>query len=101
MSGVILGAAVAVAGAAASVYNSNKQARTQKQAMQQQEQMAKAADEKSRQAERRQNAQQADISGILSENQNSLLSGGSTLLTGAGGVDPTKLNLGKGNQLGG
>lgn len=92
--------AVAVAGAAASAYSANKQAKAQKQAMQQQEQMAKAADEKSRQAERKQNAQQADVSGILAENQNQMLSGGSTLLTGAGGVDPNKLNLGKGNQLG-
>ncbi len=98
MSGVIIGAAVV--GAAASIYSANKQAKAQERAMRQQEQQAKKANEQAKQAERKQQSNQADVSGILDQNQNALLSGGSTLLTGAGGVDQDKLNLGKGNKLG-
>ncbi len=98
MSGVIIGAAVV--GAAASIYSAEKSAKAQERAMRQQEQQAKKADEQAKQAERKQQSNQADVSGILDQNQNSLLSGGSTLLTGAGGVDQDKLNLGKGNKLG-
>ena len=49
---------------------------------------------------RRQNGNRADVSGILAQNQNAALSGGSTLLTGAGGVNRDQLNLGGGNTLG-
>ena len=78
----------------------NKQARAQREATLQAEQQAKKADEQSRQAQRKANAQQADVSGILGQNQNEMLSGGDTLLTGAQGIDNAKLNLGKGNTLG-
>lgn len=98
MSGVIIGAAVV--GAAASIYSAEKSAKAQERAMRQQEQQAKKANEQAKQAERKQQSNQADVSGILDQNQNALLSGGSTLLTGAGGVDQDKLNLGKGNKLG-
>lgn len=98
MSGAIIGAAIV--GAAASIYSANKQAKAQERAMRQQEQQAKKANEQAKQAERKQQSNQADVSGILYQNQNALLSGGSTLLTGAGGVDQDKLNLGKGNKLG-
>ena len=98
MSGAIIGAAIV--GAAASIYSANKQEKAQERAMRQQEQQAKKANEQAKQAERKQQSNQADVSGILDQNQNALLSGGSTLLTGAGGVDQDKLNLGKGNKLG-
>lgn len=99
MSGVILGA-VAVAGAAASVYSANKQARAGRDAAKQAERQQQKVAEQARQDERKQNAQQADISGILQGNIDSSLSGGSTLLTGAGGVSNDRLNLGAGNKLG-
>lgn len=99
MSGVILGA-VAVAGAAASVYSASKQARAERGAAKQAERQQKKVAEQARQDERKQNAQQADISGILQGNIDSSLSGGSTLLTGAGGVSNDRLNLGAGNKLG-
>lgn len=100
MSGVIVSAIVAGAAAVSANRAASKQASAQRDAMRQQEQMAKQQEEKAKQAERRQNQNQADVSGILSQNQNAMLSGGSTLLTGAGGVDQSQLNLGKGNKLG-
>lgn len=93
-------AAVAAAGTAASVYSANKQAKAQDRATKQAEENAKKTAEQSAQATRRQQSNQADISGILAENQNSMLSGGSTLLSGAGGVDSKRLNLGGGSTLG-
>lgn len=93
-------AAVGAASAVANTYQGNKQARAQRRAANQAEQQARRADEQSRQAMRRQNAQQADVGSILAQNQNEMLSGGSTLLTGAQGVEQDKLNLGKGNTLG-
>ena len=101
MSGAIIaGAVIAGASAAASVYSSNKQAKAQRRAMEQQERLAKAEAEKAQQAERRQNANQADVGSILAQNMDSALSGGSTLLTGAGGVSNKDLTLGGGNKLG-
>lgn len=98
---IALGAlALSAASAGVSAYQGNKQAKEQRRAAEQAEQQARRADEQARQAQRKQNAKQADVGGILAQNQNEMLSGGSTLLTGAGGVDNTKLNLGKGNTLG-
>ena len=93
-------AAVGAASAAANTYQGNKQAREQRRAAEQAEQQAKRAEQLSEQARRKQEAQQADVSGILAQNQNEMLSGGETLLTGAQGVAQDKLNLGKGNTLG-
>lgn len=98
---IALGAlAMSAISAGVSAHQGNKQARAQRRAAEQAEQQARRADEQSRQAMRKQNAQQADVSGILAQNQNEMLSGGETLLTGAQGIDEKKLNLGKGNTLG-
>lgn len=99
MSGVVLGG-LAIAGAAASIYSANKQAKAQDRAMRQAERQAQAEAERAEQEMRRQNSNRADISGILAQNQNAALSGGSTLLTGAGGINRDQLNLGGGNTLG-
>lgn len=96
---IALGALTLIS-AASSASAANKQARAQREATAQAEQQARRAEEQSRQAERKANAQQADVSGILAQNQNDMLSGGDTLLTGAQGIDPKKLNLGQGNTLG-
>ena len=96
---MILGG-LALAGAAASVYSSNKQAKAQESAAKRQEAAQKQAAEEARQSERRQNQNTADVSGILQQNTDATLSGGSTLLTGAGGVTNDQFNLGKGNKLG-
>lgn len=93
-------AAVTAASAISSNYQANKQAAAQERATKQAEKQAREAAEQSAQETRRRQSNQADISGILSQNQNSMLSGGSTLLTGAGGVDAKRLNLGGGSTLG-
>lgn len=93
-------AAAAVAGAAASIHNANKQASAQAKATRQAEQQAEKQAETQRQEIRRQSANSADISGILSQNANNAGMGSSTLLTGAGGVNKNDLTLGGGGTLG-
>lgn len=97
---LVAGALFAAAGAAAGIYSANKQASAQREATQQAERNQKKVAEQARQDQRRQNANRADVGGILQGNVNSALSGGSTLLTGAGGVSNDRLNLGAGNRLG-
>lgn len=97
---LLVAGAIAAAGAAAGVYSANKQASAQREATQQAERNQKKVAEQARQDQRRQNANRADVGGILQGNVNSALSGGSTLLTGAGGVSNDRLNLGAGNRLG-
>lgn len=99
MSGVILGG-LALAGVGVSVYSSNKQAKAQESAAKRQEAAQREAAEDARESQRHQNQNTADVSGILQQNTDATLSGGSTLLTGAGGVTNDQLNLGKGNKLG-
>ncbi len=93
-------AAVAAAGAAASTYSANKQAKAQDRATRQAEENAKKQSEQAAQTTRRQQQNQADVSGILAMNQNGGLSGGSTLLSGAGGVNKNQMSLGGGSTLG-
>ncbi|MFQ9285492.1 MAG: hypothetical protein ACLR3J_06790 [Sutterella wadsworthensis] len=90
--------AMAAAGAAASVYSGNKQAKAQEAASKRAEQQAKEQAAQQRQQQRKQGGQSADVGSILDQNTNAGLSGGSTLLTGAGGVGD--LNLGAGGKLG-
>ena len=95
-----VGAGIAAAGAAASIYGAEKQADAQRDATRQAERQAQQTAERSRQEQRRQNAQQADVSGILQQNAQAASGGGSTLLTGASGVQNSQLNLGQGSMLG-
>lgn len=95
MSGATTAAMVGMA-----VYSANKQAKAQDRATRQAEENAKKQAEQSAQATRRQQQNQADVSGILSMNQDSGLSGGSTLLSGAGGVNKNQMSLGGGSTLG-
>ena len=90
--------AMAAAGAAASVYSGNKQAKAQEAASKRAEQQAKEQAAQQRQQQRKQEGQSADVGSIFDQNTNAGLSGGSTLLTGAGGVGD--LNLGAGGKLG-
>lgn len=97
MSGaVIAGVAIAATAAATSVYSANKQAKSQQAAMKQAEQTAA----QQRQAMRRQEGKTADVGAILNQNANPSLSGGSTLLTGAGGVKNDQMSLGSASTLG-
>lgn len=99
IGGAILGAAL-LASSVASNRAAYKQARAQRDATRQAERQQQQVAEQARADERRQNQNKADVSGILQDNINSALSGGSTLLTGAGGVSNDRLNLGAGNKLG-
>ncbi len=96
---VIVGGAIAAASAAASVYSSNKQAKAQAAASRKAEEQAKAQAAQQRQQQRRQEGQSADVGAILDQNANAGLSGGSTLLTGAGGVKNNQMSLGGGGNL--
>ena len=98
MSGAIVAGGVMAASAVASVYSSNKQAKAQEAASKRAEQQAKEQTAQQRQQQRKQEGSSANVGSILEQNMNSGLSGGSTLLTGAGGVDD--LNLGAGGKLG-
>ena len=97
-SAAVIGAAVI--GAAASIHSANKQASAQAKATRQAEQQAEKQAESQRQEIRRQSANSADISSILSQNANNAGMGSSTLLTGAGGVNKNDLTLGGGGTLG-
>ena len=96
---VIVGGAIAAASAAASVYSSNKQAKAQAAASRKAEEQAKAQAAQQRQQQRRQEGQSADVGAVLDQNANAGLSGGSTLLTGAGGVKNNQMSLGGGGNL--
>lgn len=96
---VIVGGAIAAASAAASVYSSNKQAKAQAAASRKAEEQAKAQAAQQHQQQRRQEGQSADVGAILDQNANAGLSGGSTLLTGAGGVKNNQMSLGGGGNL--
>lgn len=102
MSGVALGisAAAAVIGAGVSAYQNDRSMHQQRIANQKAEARAKETAERSAQETRRQNGREADISSLLEQNSNQGLSGGSTLLNGAQGVDKSKLSLGGGSSLG-
>lgn len=97
---MIIGGALAAAGAAASIYSANKQASAQNAASRRAERQAQQEAERQQQAQRRNDRNSADTSGILQAAQDAALSGGSTLLTGAGGVSNDQLNLGGGGALG-
>ena len=102
MSGVAVGisAAAAVIGAGVSASQNDRRMHQQKLANQKAEARAKETAERSAQETRRQNGREADISSLLEQNSNQGLSGGSTLLNGAQGVDKSKLSLGGGSSLG-
>lgn len=91
--------AMAAASAAASVYSSNKQAKATAAASRKAEQQAQAQASQQRQQQRKQESNAANVGAILEQNANSALSGGSTLLTGAGGVKDNQMSLGGGGSL--
>lgn len=99
MSGAALavGAAAAVAGVGASIYSSQKQAKAQRRAADQQAQIAAQNRHDQEVAFNRENQKEVDTGALL--DQNSGASNAPTLLTGVGGVDQKKLTLGGGSSL--
>lgn len=102
MSGATAAALVAAVGTVASIQSAKKQASAQKKAAEQAQanavKQAKAADEATNAA----NQKRANPRAALDNAMMSSKSGASgTMLTGAGGVDPASLQLGKTTLLGG
>jgi hypothetical protein len=102
------GLAVGATGAGVAAYNGVKSEANQKQSLINQTTATQTAEASALSTERKNatatnaaNQQAPDISSILSQAANSSKVGiGSTMLTGAGGVGNTSLNLGKSTLLG-
>lgn len=91
----------AIVGMAGSVYNGQQQQKAAGQAQKQAKDAANAQALQADEANGRANSKKADISSILAAAQDSSKTGLSgTLLTGAQGVDPNQLLLGKSTLLG-
>lgn len=94
--------ATAIASTAAAVYNGNKAAKAQEAATNQATENAKATAKASTEATNKANQKAPDSGALLSANIAGGKSGNSsTMLTGAGGIDPSTLQLGKTTLLGG
>lgn len=88
--------------AAAQAYSANKAAGAQKDAANQATAAANKQADQADQANNRANGKQPDVAGLASQNSMAAKGGQSgTLLTGAAGVDPKTLLLGKTTLLGG
>jgi hypothetical protein len=101
----MLGMGLLMAGSAAlSSHTQSRAARSQasaqKAATEEAKRNAEKQAEQQREQMRMQNQKTADISKILGDNTNDMLSGGQTMLTGAAGVDDQDLTLGKKSALG-
>lgn len=93
---------VAVTALAYTVYSGERAASAQKKANARAEQAGKLAADQQDQAMNKANAKTPDLQAILAGNLSAGGGGaGSTLLTGASGVDGSKLLLGKSTLLGG
>ena len=96
----VLAAATAVS-TAYSIYSGEKASSAQKKANAQAQTNAKKQAQLAEQDTNRANQKAPDIGALLSTNQQQSLSGQSgTMLTGAQGVDPNSLSLGKSTLLG-
>lgn len=102
MSGATTAVAIAsVASAAYGIYSGERAADAQKSAQAQAREIADKQANAAQQALNQANQKKPDTSAILSAAQQSGKSGQSgTMLTGAQGVDPTSLTLGKSTLLG-
>lgn len=99
MSGVAVGISAALV-AGSSIYSAEKQSSASKKAARMQAQTAREQFNRDEQNFNRQNQQQVDMESLLTgESAGSSL--GSTMITGAQGVDRNKMNLGKSTLLGG
>ena len=104
----ITGSIAAVAALGSTIYQGQKGIAQQRTAIRSQEAAQKQAESVAQkqmrdnaEALRKANQKQPDISSILGDAQGAGRQGlGSTLLTGAGGVNPSSLNLGRTSLLG-
>lgn len=94
---IIAGTAAALATGGLSIMSSHKEAKAIKSAAETQAKAQEAAAAQEAAEMNKQSQKQPDVETILENNAGS--DTGSTLLTGAGGVDPNSLRLGKGSTL--
>lgn len=93
--------AAALLGAGASVYSANKASKSAKAANQQNERLAASQAQASETQFNKANQKAPDIAAMMSRNQDAMKGGiGTTFLTGAQGVAPSALTLGKSTLLG-
>lgn len=102
MSGVAIGAAVigtaaTVVGTASSIYSSKRQVKATRAATQAQVEQSNKQLAQQKEQYNRANQKQADIGSLLEANTGSDI--GTTMLSGAQGIDPNQLQLQKGGTL--
>lgn len=102
MSGVAVGAAVigtaaTVVGTVSSIYSSKRQVKATRAAAQMQVDQSNKQLAQQKEQYNRANQKQADIGSLLEANTGSDL--GTTMLSGAQGIDPNQLQLQKGGTL--
>lgn len=108
-TGGIIGAGVGAGVAAGSVYQGLQQQRAQRRGERAQEaaqnlatRRAAAEVRRADQLERKQNKKKPDVTSLLSREREAALTGvGSTMLTGATGINRSNLMLGRSSALGG
>lgn len=94
--------ASALLGAGTAVYSANKASKASRAANAQNERQAAAEAQRSEQQFNKANQKTPDIAAMFSRNRDAMKSGiGTTFLTGASGVAPSNLTLGKSTLLGG
>lgn len=97
----IITAVAAVASAGSAIYQGNKQDRAQRAAVNQAKKNAADAQAQADIDANKANQKRTDAASVLSQAQQQAAGAGSTMLTGAQGVDPNKLKLGGSSLLGG
>ena len=97
-----MGITAAFVTAAATVYSADQARGAQNRAVDQAKANAARTAQQADQANNRANAKAPDVAALLSANQQAAAGGaGSTMLTGATGVDPRQLTLGRSTLLAG
>lgn len=91
---------VSAVGVGASIYQGNKQDAANRNSANQAKENAKKAQAQADIDTNRANQKQTDAKSVLSQQQQDAAGSGSTMLTGAGGIDPNSLKLGKQTLLG-
>lgn len=98
----VTAAVAAVVGTGYSVYSGERANNAQESAMRKGEAKAKTAADLADQANNRANAKRPNLGAMMGANASAAKMGGSgTMLTGAQGIDPGALSLGKNTLLGG
>lgn len=97
---LVAASVASVAGVGASLYQANKQDKANKSATNQAKENARNAQAQADIETNKANQKKTDAQSVLSQQQQAAGGAGSTMLTGASGIDPNSLKLGKQTLLG-